>query len=222
VLPDDSCNSIRKQYRKLILDFPEFCQENNGKRDVMGQLWKGFHRQIEDFRKTIRRFKEHSEAQLSVMQQDQLKKLSRTLQCEFQAFLVYGIQFFQKLMTEVCRVCRLTVACERHLLLLLLTGLTYMQLEKKAVSLPAQQTLSNEHFTFCVHRCLLFLGDLSRYQELFGDREQKNFIESIRYYERAALIVPSAGLPQNQVRLLSVGLRFGVCVTAVCEYSWPC
>ncbi len=67
------------------------------------------------------------------------------------------------------------------------------------MALNASQTLANEHYTQNLHRTLLCLGDLSRYKELYAEREQKDFTESVRFYERAALIVPSSGMPQNQV-----------------------
>lgn len=35
---------------------------------------------------------------------------------------------------------------------------------------------------------------------MYVDKEQKEFLESLRYYERAALIDPSSGNAQNQVR----------------------
>lgn len=57
-----------------------------------------------------------------------------------------------------------------------------------------------DHVLRCVYRCLLYLGDLARYREIYSERDPKDFGEAERYYERAALIVPHAGNAQNQVR----------------------
>ena len=50
-----------------------------------------------------------------------------------------------------------------------------------------------------MHKCLLYLGDLARYREMYQDKEGKDFAEAQRYYERAALIDPGSGNAQNQV-----------------------
>ncbi len=92
--------SIRKKYRTLILDYPEFCLENNSKRDIIGQLWKNsFYKQIEEFRKAIKKCKVQYDADRNAL--PQLKNHIAQLQQDFDAFLVYSIQFFQKLVTEV-------------------------------------------------------------------------------------------------------------------------
>lgn len=38
-----------------------------------------------------------------------------------------------------------------------------------------------------------------RYKEMYGDKEPKEFLDSLRYYERAALIDPHSGNAHNQV-----------------------
>jgi hypothetical protein len=106
----------------------------------------------------------------------QVKSHLGLIQQEFDNLLSYGIQFFQKLMAE---------------------------LEKKATALTPNQSLANDHYTHNLHRSLLCLGDLSRYRELYAEKEQKDFTESVRFYERAALIVPSSGMPQNQLAMLA-------------------
>ena len=39
---------------------------------------------------------------------------------------------------------------------------------------------------------------------MYSDRQPKNFAEALRYYERAALVLPSSGNAQNQVSLLKL------------------
>ena len=54
-----------------------------------------------------------------------------------------------------------------------------------------------------IHRCLLYLGDLLRYQELYADNKEKNYNEAESYYRRAAYLMPSYGNPHNQLAALS-------------------
>ena len=151
--------------------------ENNNKRDIIGQLWKmSFYRQIEEFRSALKKCKTKLQADQSSPLAQQVKNHMTLVQQEFDHFLSYGIQFFQRLMTE---------------------------LEKKANNLSNTHSLVNDHYMHNVHRSLLCLGDLSRYKELYSEKEQKDFTESVRFYERAALIVPSSGMPQNQLAMLA-------------------
>jgi hypothetical protein len=94
------------------------------------------------------------------------------------------------------------------------------QLENKATSLTNVHDKQYDQLTNAVYRCLLYLGDLSRYnfelsgfcssssldiscryKELYSENEHKDFTDSVRFYERAALIMPSSGNPHNQVRV---------------------
>lgn len=49
-----------------------------------------------------------------------------------------------------------------------------------------------------VHLCMHML--ICRYKEMYSDKDSKEFLESQRYYERAALIQPHSGNAHNQVR----------------------
>lgn len=64
-----------------------------------------------------------------------------------------------------------------------------------------------QHCIGRVHSCLLYLGDLARYKVLYSD-EGNDFAESVRYYERAALLLPSSGNAQNQVRNHGIAMAF--------------
>lgn len=54
------------------------------------------------------------------------------------------------------------------------------------------------HVITHIHGCLLYLGDLARYKVLYSE-EDSDYNDSVKYYERAALIMPAAGNAQNQV-----------------------
>lgn len=45
------------------------------------------------------------------------------------------------------------------------------------------------------------MGDLLRYKELYSVKEKKDYRESLKHYERAALLMPDIGNAHNQVRL---------------------
>ena len=83
-----------------------------------------------------------------------------------------------------------------------------LQLEAraKAVKLsgdPDTASLEIESIFRCIHRCLLYLGDLARYMELYSDSETKDFSNAEKYYERAAIQEPSSGNAQNQMAVLA-------------------
>jgi len=63
-----------------------------------------------------------------------------------------------------------------------------------------------------VHRCLLCLGDLTRYQLELVSGDEKDRIGSVsrRYYHQALLLRPDSGLPYNQLATLATDLNFGL------------
>ncbi len=63
-----------------------------------------------------------------------------------------------------------------------------------------------------IHRCLMCLGDLSRYQLdlLQGDEQARVSAISRRYYHQALALQPDYGLPYNQLATLAVDLNFGL------------
>lgn len=51
-----------------------------------------------------------------------------------------------------------------------------------------------------VYKCSVYMGDLLRYKELYSTKEKKDYGESLKHYERAAMLMPDVGNAQNQVR----------------------
>lgn len=51
------------------------------------------------------------------------------------------------------------------------------------------------------HRCLIYLGDLSRYKGLYGEGDSKtrDFVAASSYYMQASSLWPSSGNPHHQV-----------------------
>ena len=55
-----------------------------------------------------------------------------------------------------------------------------------------------------VYRCLLYLGDLARYRQLYSDEKEKSYVESANYYRRAGTLLPSNGNFLNQLAVLAL------------------
>ena len=53
------------------------------------------------------------------------------------------------------------------------------------------------------HRCLVILGDLSRYREV-GSSADKNWAPATGYYDLAKKLVPESGSPHNQLAVISI------------------
>ena len=53
------------------------------------------------------------------------------------------------------------------------------------------------------HRCLVHLGDLARYKELHSERARKDWSHAVDFYHQALDVVPSNGLPHNQLAVLA-------------------
>ena len=71
------------------------------------------------------------------------------------------------------------------------------ELEDKALLVSTLEP----HFQRCIHSCLLYLGDIARYQQL--SNEIKNWTIAQRYYERASFLCPHLGSSYNQLAVLA-------------------
>ena len=72
-------------------------------------------------------------------------------------------------------------------------------LESKYLTLECKEEIVRS-----MHRCLLYLGDLARYKELYSESKFKEYSESVKYYQRAAALTPFSGNPQNQLAVLAI------------------
>ena len=76
------------------------------------------------------------------------------------------------------------------------------------------KTLSSDETSVdqIIHRCLMCLGDLSRYQLDLAAGSDKDRICSVsrRYYHQALALRPQMGLPYNQLATLALDLNFGL------------
>eukprot|EP01032_Pedospumella_encystans_P027471 gene27471-31049_t len=195
-------SKVRKGYRTLVVSHTAFLyreapQSQTGSvidrdfRDVTGLLWKTcFYKQIVEFRGSLRRHanqldvlgrqvrEQPSVEEFRVQEQQERIYIARLTQA-FLSFLSDSIAFYQKMVAELEDQAR----------------------QKLRAGDAAQREV--RWLVLSVHRCLLYLGDLARYKEMYAEKEQKEFLESLRYYERAALIDPTSGNTQNQLAVLA-------------------
>jgi hypothetical protein len=54
-----------------------------------------------------------------------------------------------------------------------------------------------------IHRTLIYLGDIARYQELHSERAEKDFAHAEEYYLKALGVVPGSGNPHNQLGVIA-------------------
>jgi hypothetical protein len=57
------------------------------------------------------------------------------------------------------------------------------------------------------------------YRELYSDKAQKDFSESVRCYEKAALLMPASGNPHNQVLMTQDLWMFTLVVSLIACYA---
>lgn len=54
-----------------------------------------------------------------------------------------------------------------------------------------------------IHRTLIYLGDIARYQELHSERAEKDFTHAEEHYLKALAVVPGSGNPHNQLGVIA-------------------
>ena len=74
------------------------------------------------------------------------------------------------------------------------------QLETIAAATEVTDTAKMEVLMKFVYKCSVYIGDLLRYKELYSTKEKKDYGESLKHYERAAILMPDVGNAQNHVR----------------------
>ena len=180
--PKINCNEIaltaeilRNSYRKIILASPNFPKLHN--KDIQGSLWKqGFYKRIEEFRSSIQKTIHIIEGNVdtTVILQEKAKIHLIKLSSSFFNFLTDSLQFYQDF---------------------------FLELE---IQYSTSSTELKEYILSHLHRISLYMGDLARYKELYSENKTKEYSIAIKYYQRAAELVPSSGNPQNQLAVLAI------------------
>eukprot|EP00898_Chlorokybus_atmophyticus_P004947 jgi/Chlat1/5453/Chrsp36S00418 len=170
-------NAICDKYEALLFLDYDFAQS----RDVEQLLWKSvFYRRIEDFRARIRKCAAAvADPATSAAATDQQQKVTTA----FRGFLAEAIGFYHTLIRKLQAKFELDQNAPGY---------------SKAAEEPRQGVLS-------VHRSLVCLGDLARYQELLasGDNWTRDWSAAASYYLQALRIWPDGGNPHNQLAVLA-------------------
>ena len=144
-------------------------------KDIHGMLWKqGFYKQIEDFRKSIQ----------------------KTIQ------IIEGNPDTTVIMQEKGKIHLLRLSSALYKFLsdsLQFYQDFYSQLESRYVTSEIKEEILKS-----MHRCLLYMGDLARYKELYSENKRKEYSVAAKYYQRAATLIPASGNPQNQLAVLAI------------------
>ena len=178
--------AIREDMKNLITLYPTFSISPS--HDVHGMLWSQcFYKQIEEFRRSIRK---HASA---LAEDNDATALGMSVAAaRDEEAVVKARHHFVRLVTTYTK--------------LLTTSFVFYQELMLTLENCVKQTndiLEAESYIRSIHRCSLYLGDLSRYREQISEGKEKNYSEAMRYYERAAFLVPSSGNPHNQLAVLA-------------------
>lgn len=175
--------AIREDLKTLITLHPAF--SNAPSHDVHGMLWSQcFYKQIEEFRRSIRK---HA----NTIAEDEAPAAAMPGPRDDEGALKARHHFVRLVSTYTKLLCSSFVFYQD----LMLT------LEDRVKQ--SEDAADAESYIRSIHRCSLYLGDLSRYREQISEGKEKNYAEAMRYYERAAFLVPSSGNPHNQLAVLA-------------------
>ncbi|CAL9075195.1 unnamed protein product [Musa textilis] len=181
---------MRENYETIILEDHDFSE----KHDVEFVLWQLHYRRIEEFR-------QHINAAASVgsnatfgrkvlIRPDKIKKIRSV----FKSFLTEATGFYHDLILKISVKYGLP--------------LSYFSegIEKEIVLAKDEKKLAEiKKGLISCHRCLIYLGDLARYKELYGERDSvsRDYAAASTYYMQSASLCPSSGNPHHQLAILA-------------------
>ncbi|KAI3854217.1 hypothetical protein MKW98_024640 [Papaver atlanticum] len=171
---------VRSSYEEIIVNDHELAELQ----DIEYSLWKLHYKHIDEFRNRIR--------EASVKRKG-VNLESETLLEGLKSFVLEATDFYQDLIAKI----------------------------RRSYGLPKDVSVSNGvgvcrsiesadmgRCQFSCHRSLVFLGDLARYKQLYGnpDTQGRKWSTAARHYLNASLIWPDSGNPQNQLAVLATYL----------------
>lgn len=193
-------NSIRYDYRKILLDFPQFSFQHN--KDVHGLLWKqGFYKQIEEFRRSIQKTMQIVEggADSGIIMQEKAKIHLLRLSSAMHKFLTDSATFYQDFMIQLESQYKLSES-KVEVLRSMYRCLLYLgDLARYVMGNNGTNRTSNFLIYYINNFIFFTTSSVFRYKELYSENKQKEYTEAAKYYEKAAVLMSSAGNPQNQV-----------------------
>ncbi|KAJ6741676.1 SMG-7 SUPPRESSOR WITH MORPHOLOGICAL EFFECT ON GENITALIA PROTEIN 7 [Salix viminalis] len=182
---------MRDNYEAIILEDHAFSEQH----EIEYALWQLHYRRIEEFRT-------HCKAALasngSVTSQNgtmvaRPERITK-IRSQFKTFLSEATGFYHDLMLKVRAKC----------------GLPLVSFSDNAESQNIMSgegnkaTMMRKGLISC-NRCLIYLGDLSRYKGLYGEGDSKtrDFSAASSYYKQASSLWPSSGNPHHQLGILA-------------------
>ncbi|XP_058072421.1 nonsense-mediated mRNA decay factor SMG7-like [Magnolia sinica] len=179
----------RSSYENTVLFDHEFAQLH----DIEHALWRLHYKLIDEFRKRIQAdafsgdcidLDTPHEAAVGKPKSDHLLEGFRT-------FLSEATEFYKELIEKIKKR----------------NGLA------KELSIFKEDCFSNfpmstemQRCQYLCHRCLVCLGDLARYNELYGNRDiqNRNWSVAANHYLSASILWPESGNAQNQMAVLAI------------------
>ncbi|XP_031479663.1 nonsense-mediated mRNA decay factor SMG7 [Nymphaea colorata] len=180
---------MRQNYEAIILADSDFSESH----EIEHLLWQLHYRCIEEFRARLRSSSTTATAvQAQGGGEAYVRRESRNeIHSFFKSFLTEATGFYHDLILKIK---------SKHGLPLdhLSDGIDNEMKDEKT------STDKKKSFMSC-HRCLIYLGDLARYTELYGEGElsNRNYAVASSYYTQAASMWPSSGNPHHQLAILA-------------------
>jgi hypothetical protein len=171
--------SLRDNYEKLILLDHKYATESL----VEQSLWKlVFYKRIEDYRK--RHSKMNSAIQVAEKKERATEAL-KALNLSFSKFLEESKEFYLALLRKLLTICGIFIP-------------DYSQ----DIPSGSRSAIEDEMIWSC-HRCLIYLGDLDRYAQLYVEGGQSDWRIPEKHYDAASMLLPHVGNPHNQIAVLA-------------------
>ncbi|ERN15018.1 protein SMG7L [Amborella trichopoda] len=173
---------IRISYEGTILKDHEFAAI----KDVEHALWRLHYKQIEEIRNRIQASTSHAECMNPLNSQGSTDELLDG----FKNFLSEAMESYEKLILKLGE----SIGFTKNFLMF-----------GKANFYSRKESADTQRYRLSCHRCLIYLGDLARYRELYGNPDIQNHNWSVAacYYSRAAVLWPASGNPHNQLAVLA-------------------
>ncbi|CAJ1961704.1 unnamed protein product [Sphenostylis stenocarpa] len=159
--------------------------------DVEYSLWKLHYKHIDEFRKMIKKSSGNVESKTSGMPQNYVVHGDNDNHLKlFKIFLTEAIEFYQTLIVKLRKHYGVPVE-----------ALFY----KKGWNSASVEPDVMQKCQYLCHRCLVCMGDLSRYKQQCEnpDIQNHNWSVAATHYLEATRIWPDSGNPQNQLAVLA-------------------
>jgi hypothetical protein len=171
--------SLRDNYEKLILLDHKYATESQ----VEQSLWKlVFYKRIEDYRK---RYSKMNSAVQVAEKKDRATEALKALNLSFSKFLEESKSFYLALLRKLLAICGI-----------------YIPEYSQEISSGSRSMIGDELIWSC-HRCLIYLGDLDRYAQLYIEGGQSDWKTPEKHYDAASMLLPHVGNPHNQIAVLA-------------------